>query len=56
MRDTCGGCGGTGAEEHYDRYGIYVTRKHPECLTKTDKGILRWVHTPDDGENLDEDY
>lgn len=41
------------AETHYDRYGIYVTRKHPECLSDSDRSILRWVHTPDDGETLD---
>lgn len=40
--DECVACGKPGAEEHYDRYGIYVTRKHPRCLTDSDKSIIGW--------------
>lgn len=54
LRTVCSNCRREGAEEHYDREGIYAGRWHPECATDADRHRENYRWQPGD-EPLDEE-
>lgn len=44
----CVECQKPGASQQYDQEGIYVTRKHDECLSDHDKHLMRYEWQPGD--------
>lgn len=53
MKTICANCGKEGADDHYDREGIYAGRWHPGCATAADRHRENYQHGPED-EALDD--
>jgi hypothetical protein len=54
LRTVCSHCGKEGAEDHFDREGIFAGRWHRRCMTAADRHLTEYQWRPGD-EPLEED-